>query len=460
MGDPNKDSITTHGTSTTEEPGITDDIELLEGSFVATLPCKTPFRLGAGKFSLSGQDVEEFVPAVALKRSFSTGSLASDCTSYYSVNEYEDEESDEIRTNSHAFLDLADLNVSMFDVDKIAESAADSVIGNSPSSEKIMFQRKSSSFLRVADLEMEEEEETVACSSVDAESTGGTMVPNFHHMAVDPPPGVDLDPKERWVVLDDGCGSNTYAPVAPAAVRALAKSGFKSSFDRPMWVADSKTAKVLKQTPDWNDVLWQDEGPIRLPDSVLNESEVFVWSGNFSHGHYGSDLPAVRAGGIINLSPKELLNLLVDSRRVKEYNKLCVGRTDLLTLQADDHLEGGPFGGITKVMKSESKPPMLRTTLQFTSLLHARALNDDSGYKMVTRAVTLPEDKEDLANSLKSEILLGATILKKIEGHENKTLFISINHLRSPMVPTIIAKRIGLSAAANFIGDLRGVVSA
>uniref|UniRef100_A0A7S2YIZ2 START domain-containing protein n=1 Tax=Entomoneis paludosa TaxID=265537 RepID=A0A7S2YIZ2_9STRA len=439
--------------------------------FTLTLPCKRPLPLGLGSVTSSGTGVLEFVPTTPAGF-LSRDSSASDCTSFYSCAAFEDDWTMEEENDSvpplKGEIDLASAPPGVL---KKMDSQA-----SSSSQKRIIFQRKFSSFIRVADLdlqelEMRDEEETVACSSVDADSalespTGSESrsvlrFPNFHHMSVDPPPGVPLDPKELWVALDDGNGSNTHAPIAPVAVRALAKSGLKSTFDQQMWVADSKTAKVLKQTPAWNDIVWQNNGPVRLPegDAALNEAETFVWTGNFSHGLYGSDLPAVRSTGIINMNPKALLDLLVDSSRVKEYNKLCVGRTDLLTLQGDNELEGGAFDGVTKVMKSESKPPMMRTTLQFTSLIHARKLEDGAGYKLVTRAVTLPEDEKDLANTLKSEILMGVTLLKTIEGQENKCLFIAVNHLRSPMVPTMIAKRIGLSAAANFIGDLRGVAA-
>ena len=315
--------------------------------------------------------------------------------------------------------------------------------------QQIVFKRAYSSFLRVADLEMDE---TVSLRSTSEDSD--ESYPNFHRISVDPPPGVETDPKERWVVLDDGDGK--HAPIAPLAVRALARSGLESCFDEKMWTPDSKTQKILKQTTGWQKIVWTKEGTADLPtDGSLNEADIFLWTGTFKHGHYGSELPAVRSCGVINVSPKALMELLVDSDRVKEYNKFCVGRTDLLVLQ-DSMDKSGAFGGITKVMKTESKPPMVRKLLRFTSLLHGRELEDGSGFKIVTRAVTLPEQKEDLANALKSEILLGATIIKRIEGHDNRCLFISVNHLRSPMVPMMIAKRLGLQAAVGFIHDLRG----
>jgi hypothetical protein len=127
-----------------------------------------------------------------------------------------------------------------------------------------------------------------------------------------------------------------------------------------------------------------------------------------------------------------------------------------LVLQ-DNMSTSGPFGGITKVMKSESRPPLLRKTLQFISILHATELSDGSGYLIVSRAVTTPEDEEKLKlqNVLKSEILMGVNIIKRVEGDDNRCLLIAVNHIRSPMVPMMIAKRLGLQAAQNFIQDLR-----
>ena len=184
---------------------------------------------------------------------------------------------------------------------------------------------------------------------------------------------------------------------------------------------------------------------------VNAEDHVLVWTGKFHHGFYGSDLPAVRAAAVIHMSPETLLNLLVDSSRVKEYNAMSLGRVDLLNLETR-------CGGIvTKVMRSESRPPMLRKTLQFTSILHARALDDESGYQLVSRAVCKTDQHQPkLASAvLVSEILLGVNVIRLVTGSDDHCLLISVNHIRSPMVPTMIATRLGLQAAVNFINDIR-----
>lgn len=312
------------------------------------------------------------------------------------------------------------------------------------------YKRLSSTFLRVADLQM-----TSRVMAIEQQ------VPNFHHASQDPPPGMELDPQEEWVALDDGAGS--AAPIAPYAVAALASFGHKTAMDESMWKCEGKTDRLLK-TSAWKNICWQgQDGPIVLPQDFAQAGEVTIWSGTFIHGLYGSDLPAVRSMGIVNMSPRALTDLMVDSSRTKEYNKMSLGRTDLLVLHDNLHdeqgpegipLPEGPFGkSITKVMRAETQPPVIRKPLQFVSILHATKLAD--GYLIVSRAVTQASEASSSHDSiLSSEILMGVNVIREIEGEPNKCLMINVNHIRTPMVPLFVARRIALSAAPGFIHDL------
>jgi len=369
---------------------------------------------------------------------------------------------------------------------KLKESSVKNlhILTKSPSISAKPFKRHLSNFLRVADLMgMDEDIQSATSatgsdccndnvstsSSLDATATATNASastataaasrerqkkrhPNYHHASIDPPPGVEEDPLELWITLDDGDGR--HAPIAPYAVRALARTGMTHAFDRSMWTPDGKTSKLLARRLDgWQDCAWQEKGQVEMPDDKHVE-QVLVWTGTFGHGLYGSDLPAVRACAVLDIASCALLNLLVDSDRVQEYNKLSLGRTDDLVLQ-DDGDVNGPFGGVTKVMTSKSRPPLLRKTLVFTSILHARELEDKSGYKIVTRAVERAKAPHEDANVLTSEILMGVTMIKRIAGHDDRCLVITVNHIRSPLLPMMIAKRIGLQAAVNFLHDLR-----
>jgi hypothetical protein len=355
-----------------------------------------------------------------------------------------------------------------------ASGAAAAVAAATPTAAVQKILRISCSFLRVADLGMDDDNvlpsgDTIAESSVAMSSLSSTTSqrePNIHHAAVDPPPGIDLDPKEKWIALTtDTDGS--HAPIAPIAMNRLANFGFTTSLNDSMWIPDSKTEKILKRQGE-DSWLASTFRPGKIQQSVYSSNaaypedaqEVLVWSGSFKHGFYGSDLPAIRAAGIVNMSAKALMELLVDSTRVKEYNKLSLGRDDLVTFDGDLQTPG-PFGrSITKVMKSESKPPMIRKNLVFVSILHAKELVDGSGYLIVTRAVHRPEEEKSMANSIQSEILMGVNLIRKVEGAEDSTcLMINVNHIRSPMIPMMVAKRIGVSSAIGFVNDIRALCS-
>lgn len=230
-----------------------------------------------------------------------------------------------------------------------------------------------------------------------------------------------------------------------------------------MFTPVPNTKKLLQKAsaPAWVNNTFQSSGKVVLPpSSTPEEQEVLVWTGGFTHGCYGSELPCVRSCGVVNMSALKLMELLVDSGRAGEYNKYLIARTDIMTFQ-DDMTMPGAFGkSVTKVMKTEVQPPMVRKSMEFVSVLHAKELEDGSGYLIVTRAVHTPEHSSPSAmasSSLRSEILMGVNLIRKIQGAEHsKCLMVNVNHLKSPSVPMFIAKKLGLSSAVNFVNDIRG----
>jgi len=325
---------------------------------------------------------------------------------------------------------------------------------NSPTSTAVTqpILRRNSSFLRVGDLEMK----TKLVPSLDFTDPliDKDTLPHLSSVSVEPPPSVDYDAKEKWVALDDGIGS--HAPIAPHAVEALSDAALNCVFNKGMWTCKS-SGRQLKASP-WVVNSWQMEGCV---ENSGGEDSVIIWAGNFTHRGYGCELPAIRAAGIIQANPRDLFELLLDSSRVKEYNNLSLGREDLFVLQ-DDLVHEGPFGkSVTKVMKSRSAPPLIRTPLEFVSLLHGRELKDGSGYLIVTRSALHPDIYLDSPGAskgesvLRSEILMGLNLIRRVEGDNTRCLMINVTQVRSPLIPMFIASKIGISAASNFIKDIR-----
>lgn len=364
--------------------------------------------------------------------------------------------------------------------------------------------------------------------------------------------------------LDDGKGH--HSPIAPQAVDALVAMGYRAACDPMMWTPTSKTRKYMTEKGlRFDDV--PVPGPLDEGDGGPGDSSCLVWSGKFPHKYHGHEQPVVRSQGIINMSPEDLIDLLMDSTRVSEYNKSSIGRDDEVVLSDGTNLDSCPFSGqrkkkltgvvvqgakivdgtahfdsetddeqsdveeieevffdddgrksvrtitssasrrerrkskfvgVTKLVRTKNKPPLVRKVLEFFTLLHCRALTDEQGgdgYIIVGRGVIPAKDVETSKKGvMHSEILLNVYIVRRLRNPKkrskekeksssgkkgsrggqlvnisatgqkanrgdlaNRCLMINVNHLKSPMVPNMLAKKVGLSAAVNFITDIRAL---
>ena len=313
-------------------------------------------------------------------------------------------------------------------------------------------------FIRTADLPHMKEATRQSRNSSFSDLADNELVDHVHKPSSNPPlPSMEHDTNEQWVALDDGNGNK--APLAEAAMEALVKCGLGAAMDKKMWTAQGATGKLLK-TGVWDETIflpsdWGRPAPAPHAKGSKEENDVLVWSGTWSHKYYGHDLPAIRCEAIVNMSPKDLANLLVDSDRVKEYNKMSVGRDDIMVLHDDDKC-------VTKIIVGKSKPPMLGKTLMLKSLLHMEELPggaEEGGFVIASRAIALADDAEAAEDPkiIHSEMLMGLNIIRVVEGEPDRCILINLNHLRSPMIPMMFAKKLGLSAAVNFINDIRAL---
>jgi hypothetical protein len=312
-------------------------------------------------------------------------------------------------------------------------------------------------FIRTADLPHMNVSVARVMNSKLSDLDDDKLVEHLHKPSSTPPlSSIAHDEQESWVALDDG---NGMAPLAEAAIEALVKSGLDASINKGMWTANAPTAKLIK-AGFWDSTIFMpyDEGrPVPSPHASgsKDENDVLVWTGQWDHKHYGHDIPAVRCEAIVNMSPRTLVDLLVDSNRVKEYNKMSIGRDDILNLRKEETR-------VTKIIVGRSKPPMLGKTLVLKSLLHMEELpggGERSGYVIVSRAISLADDVNAPVDPkvLYSEMLMGMNIIRAVEGDPGRCVLINLNHLRSPMIPVYLAKRLALGAAVNFINDIRAL---
>eukprot|EP00581_Thalassiosira_minuscula_P015832 CAMPEP_0183715206 /NCGR_PEP_ID=MMETSP0737-20130205/9537_1 /TAXON_ID=385413 /ORGANISM="Thalassiosira miniscula, Strain CCMP1093" /LENGTH=439 /DNA_ID=CAMNT_0025944295 /DNA_START=164 /DNA_END=1483 /DNA_ORIENTATION=+ len=392
----------------------------------------TSISLGTGSFSLSG--------VISLTSSGDYRSPSPHSNSTESIGSFSDGEDDSFDEGKPGLRDAAAARLS-------------------PIKEVLVSHMPSRVFIRTADLPHMEKAALESRHSSFSNIAEDDLVDHIHRPSSNPPlPSMEHDPNESWVALDDGNGNK--APLAEAAMAALVKTALDASMDKGMWTANGGTNKLLK-SGKWDETIFMpcksEGGPVKVPHArgVKGEDDVLVWSGTWSHKYYGHDLPAIRCEAIINMSAKSLAMLLMDSNRVKEYNKMSIGREDIMVFNDDEKV-------VTKISVGRSKPPMLGKTLVLSNLLHMEELpggGEQAGYVIVSRAVAHADDAEAAEDPkvIHSEMLMGLNVIRVVEGEPDRCVLINLNHLRSPMIPMMLAKRLGLSAAVNFINDIRAL---
>lgn len=195
------------------------------------------------------------------------------------------------------------------------------------------------------------------------------------------------------------------------------------------WKMHSSTKKLLEENNN-NEM------------AILEQGEVMVYIGKSKKDGHGSNLPIIKTKSILPLAAEEMAELLMDSSRVKIYNKLSVGRTDVRTL-----------GEGTKIVCNLTKPPIAKSNMVSCTMMHSRRLEQpQESYFVVSRAT--PGMVDDAMSDLpRNDILLGVNLLE--DRGPNECIMTAVTHIYSPALPTILAKKMGVSSAINFVKDIR-----
>ena len=240
---------------------------------------------------------------------------------------------------------------------------------------------------------------------------------------------------------------------------ALKKRGLDVAF-----LDDKKVLKPSKETEQFLKRMEKSKC-INFAKSLGNE--VLLWSGkpldfndnirkngNLSKT-YGKDVPIVRARGILKVTPRDLVDMLWDSSRVKSYNSMSLGRYDELVFEG---VEGSWLEGHSttesKIVKSVSKVPLVGKPMTLFNYMHVERLDEGNGYVLVSRGA---DENAEAANKPSQGILFSMNLLRSIPGDEGKvwTEITTISHFNVVGIPMFIASSVGLKSASGFINQLR-----
>lgn len=228
---------------------------------------------------------------------------------------------------------------------------------------------------------------------------------------------------------------------SPQAIENLVQTGLTMTMpEGNEWITWKATDKISEEA----------EKDDLTKETYLERGEILCYLGRCKKDqdvYYGGKLPVIKTISIIPMMPQEMAELLLDSSRVKTYNKLSLGRTDM------KQIEG--IVGCSKIVRNLTKPP-IGDKLQATTLIHAREL-DHGSYLVVSRAVPFPESLDDKQTEYgKTEILLGVNLM--VPHSHSSSRVTSVTHVYSSALPAYLAARVGVSSAINFVRDLRDLV--
>ncbi len=241
------------------------------------------------------------------------------------------------------------------------------------------------------------------------------------------------------------------------ALEALMQHAFAHVKDESSrWTPDGSSQKAISKRPE-HERSWHYTGP----------DDLFVWHGKLEDAGYKGDLPVIKARGMIQSSPRELMDLLLDSSKVKLYNKMSLGRDDKFFIKKGLDTNDEKLDGEAKIVRSVSSVPVMRKKLELISLMYARRLDEEKdgmkGYICVNRSIwedenIVPTEYEDFASNgddkfIRCECLLGVNLIRELDsGFAEMT---TLSHFFTPGAPTFGARQFGMKAAANFIKEIQ-----
>jgi hypothetical protein len=220
---------------------------------------------------------------------------------------------------------------------------------------------------------------------------------------------------------------------------------------------------------------------------ILMDGNIYVWTGkclatpNQQSGedrYLGVQLPFIKTRAILPHTINDMVDLLVDSKKVVTYNPWSLGRIDCwIDTRANCHNQNTNDhtpGMITKIVQNRVQPPIpgARPVIS-TTLLHARPIEtktssmtgcNTKSWILVSRSIGNNHTyiESDCKASSRSDILLGINLIEPViskngDIDSNSCMITSVAHVYSPSVPVAFAERLGVQSAIKFIQDLRNL---
>ena len=265
-----------------------------------------------------------------------------------------------------------------------------------------------------------------------------------------PLPPLDEGSDELWVAINETCDSPSF--IFPYAISSLMEMAMDMISDPSKWILEKRAERLLRSASPNEEYKFRTRGPAVIPNALADvlKKETLVWS--------SPDIHAFRSEGIIEKSPKAVFDMLMDSARVKEYNKQSEGRTDLFHFSSGR----GDEEATTKVVAGTNRAPLIRISIPFMTLFHGKSLNGE-GYIILNRSVKEMDMNGKVSSAASPcDTVVGVTLILSTqqygqkESNPNQSLVINMNHVQVYSAMKI-PKAVGVRGAIGFFSGMRSV---
>mmetsp|Transcript_1150 Transcript_1150/g.1306 ORF Transcript_1150/g.1306 Transcript_1150/m.1306 type:complete len:314 (+) Transcript_1150:200-1141(+) len=206
-----------------------------------------------------------------------------------------------------------------------------------------------------------------------------------------------------------------------------------------------KIATIIEESAKYlsKDAIWEWMG---------EENEVKVWklmNSSIKLKKDDQEWPCVKSTTVINIDADTLMEYLLDSAKVKEYNKYSAGRLDIEL-----------FSSKSKIVWNKMNIPKVIKPYDFCTLLHC--YSNPSGNELILVSKCANHALVPVHKSFsRSEKIIGLNVLKKLpndkEAGNYRTEITCISHQRYANTPVFMIEKSMMRGKVNYLRKLRDV---
>lgn len=203
-----------------------------------------------------------------------------------------------------------------------------------------------------------------------------------------------------------------------------------------VWKPEGDTKKTMQRMQRWS----FDDRTKELAKTVMK------WTGVLKNKK--GELRMIKTRGIVNMSPLDLKDLLIDCSRGHLVNKNSLGKKDVCKFDCEV--------GTTTIVENAMKIPFVGGEVHSVSLTHSRLVEKDPAirgdlYVIVSKSVQYELDKST------GLPYYSISVLRPVGNDAQKTDLINVAQISDVPVPKFMVNKIAFSGAVDFFSNIRSI---